>query len=41
MAQLYSAKFEIEGLLVLNLMKALCCVLEQDTLSFAKYWFKP
>ena len=35
-----SVRLGIEGLLVRDLRKSLCCV-EQNNLSTAYYWFKP
>ena len=32
---------EVEGVLVQDSEELMCCVLEQDTLSSASYWFNP
>ena len=40
-AQWQSGRLEIEGSQVRDLPEALRCVLEQNTLSCALYWFNP
>ena len=34
------AQLEIEGMWLQASLEALCCAIEQGTLSSAKYWFK-